>query len=87
MMGTAYIDVHRGKAVRKTFANKALRRKMIALVEVDPADYVKNTRVAFNTRRMEHYLIEQVHDPSKPGVRVLYRYAPDNAVNLITFFE
>jgi len=47
------VDVHCGKAVGETFGDKALRREVVTLVEVVPADDVIDARITLECGRMK----------------------------------
>src|SRR6185503_1025305 len=53
IVSTVDVDVHCGKAVGETFSDEALRREVITLVKVVPANDVINARVTLECGRMK----------------------------------
>src|SRR5688572_21913556 len=53
VMRAVDVHVHRRKAVGKAFRDETLGRQVVTLVEVVLAQDVENTRITFETRRME----------------------------------
>ena len=78
------VHAHSGEAVRETLSYEALGSEMVALVEIVPADDMKNAGVALETARMELELVLQVSDPAEAPLGLLERHTPNDSVHFIS---
>src|SRR3954466_48455 len=77
------VDVHRRKAILKTFRDKALCRQVVTLVELVTTDYIEDAGIALQTGAVKLNPVEQVRDPREPAFGVFQRTAAHDAVNFV----
>src|SRR5713101_794438 len=83
VMRAVDVDVQRREAVLKTFGHETLRSEVIALVKLVLTEDVKDTRIAFNTRRMKLKTIKQMRDAPKSSLRIFHSDAAHQTMNLV----
>src|SRR5690349_16136331 len=71
------VRTHRRKAVSKAFRDETLRREVITLIKIVFAEDVENTRVAFETGRMQRDSVQDMSDTAEPCFRGFERHAAD----------
>src|SRR5829696_7637081 len=78
------VHVHRREAVGKTLSHEALRREVIALIEIVFAEYVENAGVTLQAGWVHGYAIEYMGDATEPGFRRLKSHTAHQAVHFVT---
>src|SRR5262249_45658553 len=84
IVGPVDVRVHRREAICETFGDETLGGEMVALVKSVLAEYVENTWIAFQTRRMQDQLLPDRGYAVEAARRVFQRDASDDSVHLVT---
>ena len=74
-MGAIDVCVHRRESVGKALGDKTLGGKMVALIELIPADDMKDGWVTLQASGVKLNAIQQVLDATKASLRILQRNA------------
>src|SRR5687768_5078720 len=86
-MSAADVGAHGGEAVGKALGHETLRRQVIALIELMPADDVEDAGIALQAGRVQDQPVEQMGDAAESTLRILQRYAPDDSMHFISAIQ